>query len=57
MRGGNVSLTGNQLRWLAGLLEGEGAFMVGGRPAPNQPSIQIDMVDYDIIRRVADILA
>ena len=55
MRGGNVSLRGNQLRWLAGLLEGEGTFLVGGRRAPNQPSIQIGMVDNDIIGRVADI--
>jgi hypothetical protein len=55
MRGGNVSLTGNQLRWLAGLLEGEGAFISGTPLRPRRPKVQVIMTDRDVIVQVADI--
>jgi len=41
--------------WLAGILEGEGSFSAGPPSQPNQPRIQIQMSDKDIIERVADL--
>lgn len=43
------------LHWLAGLLEGEGSFCKGTPRQPNVPSVSVNMKDYDIIKRVADI--
>jgi hypothetical protein len=54
MRGGNVTLTGNQLSWLAGILEGEASFMAGTPLRPRKPSVQVIMTDLDVIQRVAD---
>lgn len=42
-----------KLVWLAGLLEGEGSFIPGPPSAANRPQMQIEMVDEDIIARVA----
>jgi hypothetical protein len=39
-------ITSQQIHWIAGLLEGEGAFKTG-----NSPSIVIGMTDLDIIER------
>ena len=41
------------IAWLAGLLEGEGAFTVSGH---RQPNIKVGMTDEDVVRRAADIL-
>ena len=49
------------IAWLAGLLEGEGSFQVDARSAtrykvsssPPSPSIKIQMVDEDVIKKVA----
>lgn len=43
------------LHWLAGLLEGEGAFVPPPPSAPNQPAIQVAMTDEDVIARVAEL--
>lgn len=43
------------LYWLSGLLEGEGSFMKGPPSSPNLPVVQINMVDEDIIKKVADL--
>lgn len=43
----------NDLNWLAGLLEGEGSFIKGSPSNPNQPSINLQMTDEDIVARVA----
>lgn len=47
-----------ELAWLAGLFEGEGCFMAaktGGHATSKTPTIAIQMIDKDIIKRVADI--
>lgn len=47
--------TGNFL-WLAGLFEGEGSFL---KPSPSRPSevrIEIEMLDRDVLARVAALL-
>lgn len=44
------------LAWLAGLLEGEGSFMVGPPSAPRRPAIQMSMTDGDVVARAAAIL-
>jgi hypothetical protein len=54
MRGGNMYLTGNQLSWLAGVIEGEGSFIAGAPLRPRKPKIQVIMTDRDVIQRVAD---
>jgi hypothetical protein len=41
------------LYWLAGLLEGEGAFMKGSPSKPKAPQICLQMTDEDIVARVA----
>lgn len=53
-------MTDAETAWLAGLLEGEGSFM--RRVAANgrgkryaYPRIQISMMDYDIVARVATV--
>lgn len=44
------------IRWLAGVLEGEGSFMSGAPSRPNSPRIQVTMTDEDVIVRIANIL-
>jgi hypothetical protein len=44
------------LHWLAGLLEGEGTFLVGPPSAPRTPAVQVSMVDRDIIERAGALL-
>lgn len=44
------------LYWLAGLLEGEGAFTAGPSARPNAPRITLGMTDIDVIRRAADLM-
>jgi hypothetical protein len=44
---------GEDLHWLAGLLEGEGSFFPGAPSSPHLPVIQITMADEDVIKRVA----
>lgn len=39
--------------WMAGLLEGEGSFLQGPPSTRNQPRIQIQMTDKDILEKVA----
>jgi len=43
----------HELRWLAGLLEGEGSFLKGPPSAPRHPMIAVQMTDEDVIARVA----
>lgn len=54
MRGGNIYLTGNQLSWLAGVLEGEGSFIVGTPLRPRRPKVEVIMTDLDVVQRVAE---
>src|SRR5687767_12657757 len=54
MRGGVMYLAGNQLSWLAGLLEGEGAFTSGTPLRPRRPQVSVTMTDHDVIERVAN---
>jgi hypothetical protein len=44
------------LRWLAGLLEGEGTFLAGPPSAPRSPAIQFWMTDRDVVERAASML-
>src|SRR5205807_7307521 len=52
----------NDVHWLAGLLEGEGSFVVRHTWHPRKPiqyhspRIQVSMLDGDVIKRVAKIL-
>lgn len=41
------------LYWLAGLLEGEGAFVHGPPSSPTVPQLRIEMTDLDVVERVA----
>lgn len=56
MRGGSFYLTGNQLHWLAGLLEAEGSFVTGSPTEPRTPKLVISMTDQDVIQAVANLL-
>ncbi len=42
-----------ELHWLAGLLEGEGSFLVGPPSAPRYPVLALQMTDQDVVARVA----
>jgi|SRR6185436_1993091 len=48
------------LSWLAGLLEGEGSFMMGRNTVKGKiylyPKITVTMTDRDVIQRAADLL-
>ncbi|HEX7298453.1 MAG TPA: hypothetical protein VF257_05570 [Solirubrobacteraceae bacterium] len=44
-----------ELHWLAGLLEGEGSFMVGPPSSPRPPVISVNMNDEDIMERLGRI--
>lgn len=46
----------HELRWLAGLLEGEGSFMRGPPSAPNSPAIGLCMTDIDVVQHAALLL-
>ena len=39
--------------WLAGLLEGEGSFCRGSPSNPRAPRIAVEMIDKDIVKKVA----
>jgi hypothetical protein len=43
----------SELNWLAGLLEGEGSFLVGPPSAPRYPVLALQMTDEDVVARVA----
>jgi hypothetical protein len=45
----------SELHWLAGLLEGEGSFMVGPPSNPRMPLIAVHMTDEDVMARVGRI--
>jgi hypothetical protein len=51
-----VHLTSQQLSWLAGLLEGEGAFTAGVPSMPRQPQVKLGMTDEDTVQRAAELL-
>jgi hypothetical protein len=53
-RRANPDLNRETLLWLAGLLEGEGSFLRGAPSTPNVPRISVQMVDEDVIARVAE---
>jgi hypothetical protein len=44
------------LHWLAGLLEGEGTFIMGPPSAPRSPAIALHMTDQDVVERAARLL-
>jgi hypothetical protein len=44
-----------ELHWLAGLLEGEGSFMVGPPSSPGLPVIAVNMTDNDVMARIGRI--
>jgi hypothetical protein len=45
----------HELHWLAGLLEGEGSFMVGPPSSPRMPLIAVHMTDKDVMARLGRI--
>jgi hypothetical protein len=47
----------HELHWLAGLLEGEGSFMVGPPSNPRMPIISVHMTDEDVMARLGRIFA
>jgi hypothetical protein len=49
-------ITGPDLCWLAGLIEGEGTFLAGPPSAPRSPAVQLSMVDRDIVERASALL-
>jgi hypothetical protein len=44
------------LFWLAGLLEGEGSFLKPPPSKKNRIAVQVEMIDFDIIQRVSQIV-
>lgn len=50
-----VTMETQDLRWLAGLLEGEGSFCAGPPNRPNNPRIELAMTDRDVLDRVASL--
>jgi hypothetical protein len=46
-------VSGSDLHWLAGLLEGEGSFLKGPPSAPRHPVLALQMTDEDVVARVA----
>lgn len=59
-----LHLSDTEIAWIAGLLEGEGSFSFDKRPskrykvstAPPAPTIQISMIDEDVIKYLANLL-
>jgi hypothetical protein len=49
-------ISGPDLCWLAGLIEGEGTFLAGPPSAPRSPAVQLSMVDRDIVERAGALL-
>jgi hypothetical protein len=47
------AVAAHELHWLAGLLEGEGSFLVGPPSAPRYPVLALQMTDEDVVARVA----
>jgi hypothetical protein len=45
----------DDLLWLAGLLEGEGSFVKGPPSRPNAIGIAVEMIDEDVIERLANL--
>lgn len=48
----HLHMKGNELYWLAGILEGEGSFCAGPPSKPNQPRIAVTSTDRDVIMKV-----
>jgi hypothetical protein len=51
----DLLLPAADLHWLAGLLEGEGSFMVGPPSSPGLPVIAVNMTDQDVMARLGRI--
>lgn len=51
LRGGVTA--GSELFWLAGLLEGEGAFLLPPPSSPGSPVLRLAMTDRDVVARAA----
>ncbi len=49
-------ISGPDLCWLAGLIEGEGTFLAGPPSSPRSPAVQLSMVDRDIVERAGELL-
>lgn len=52
-RGHPEDVSTDELHWLAGLLEGEGSFLAGPPSAPRYPLMTLQMIDEDVVGRVA----
>lgn len=50
-------MTDADLYWLAGLLEGEGSFVAGPPSNPGCPQVCLQMVDEDVVARIAKLFA
>ncbi len=52
-------ITPEQVAWVAGMIEGEGSFIIdrreGGRRTYASPRIQVSMTDRDVIERLRDL--
>lgn len=46
----------SELAWLAGLLEGEGTFVVGPPSAPTVTAVRLEMCDRDVVVRAATLI-
>lgn len=55
-KGGRAALPIHTTHWLAGILEGEGSFMVGSPSTPRMSKIALRMSDQDVVEKVAKIL-
>jgi len=49
-------LTANQVSYLAGLYEAEGAFIPGSPSKPRVPIVILGMTDEDVVKRVGELL-
>jgi len=49
-------ISGRDLAWLAGLMEGEGSFFPGPPSSPRMPVIQVAMTDRDVLERAGLLL-
>ena len=51
-----VKPTTRDIDWLAGFLEGEGCFSIHNKRSAPSPSISFKSTDYDVARKVANML-
>ncbi len=49
-------MTQYELHWLAGLLEGEGCFLMPPPSNPATPRLTLEMTDQDVVHKAAELL-